>query len=52
MLVMNKLYIFKDGEYLEAKSEEDLDSALAGGGVAISKSLFDSRLVMGKRIQV
>ena len=37
------VYIFKDGEYLEAKSEEDLDAALAGGGVAISKSLFDSR---------
>ena len=41
------VYIFKDGEYLEAKSEEDLDAALEGGGVAISKSLFDSELWAG-----
>ena len=37
------VYVFNNGEYLEAKTEEELDTALAGGGRAISKNLFDSR---------
>tara|TARA_R100001086_G_scaffold111818_1_gene57044 strand:- start:33 stop:1205 length:1173 start_codon:yes stop_codon:yes gene_type:complete len=37
------VYVFNNGEYLEARTEEELDTALAGGGRAISKNLFDSR---------
>ena len=37
------VYVFKDGDYLEAFNEEELTEALSGGGVAISKGLFDSR---------
>ena len=37
------VYIFKDGDYLEAFNEEDLSEGLSGGGVAISKDLFNAR---------
>jgi len=37
------VYIFKDGDYLKAFNEEDLSEGLSGGGVAISKDLFNAR---------
>tara|TARA_R100001463_G_scaffold130936_1_gene190669 strand:+ start:14674 stop:15843 length:1170 start_codon:yes stop_codon:yes gene_type:complete len=37
------VYVFKDNNYLKVNTPEGLDEALADGGVAISKALFDSR---------